>query len=74
MPPLPPRTRCLLLAGNVAGLRALVGQEGVDVNEKDEEGRSALHFASGYDEIECMKVCAVGACVWWSGGSGGWDM
>lgn len=23
---------------------------------QDEEGRSALHFASGYNEIECMKV------------------
>ena len=37
-------------------LKELLAQEGVDVNEKDEEGRTALHFASGYNEIECMKV------------------
>ncbi len=26
------------------------------MNEKDEEGRTALHFASGYNELECMRV------------------
>ena len=25
------------------------------MNEKDEEGRSALHFACGYGEMECAK-------------------
>merc|ERR1719171_3443765 len=28
---------------------------GADVNEKDEEGRSALHFACGYGELECAE-------------------
>ena len=31
-------------------------KDGADVNEKDEEGRSALQFAAGYGEIECMEV------------------
>ncbi len=47
-------------AGDVEGLKKLLAGEGVDVNERDDEGRSALHFASGYNELECMKVCGEG--------------
>jgi len=29
---------------------------GADLEEKDEEGRTAIHFACGYGEFECAKV------------------
>jgi hypothetical protein len=41
--------------GNAARLRELL-QGGEDAAQKDEEGRTALHFAAGYGEIECMQV------------------
>ena len=41
--------------GSVDRLKQLI-KDGADVNEKDEEGRSALQFAAGYGEIECMEV------------------
>ena len=44
-----------LLAGDVEGLKKLLG-EGADVNDADEEGRTALHFAAGYGELECVKA------------------
>ena len=43
-------------AGNAEGLRELLKQDGADANQADEEGRTALHFASGYNEVECMQV------------------
>ena len=42
-------------AGDVELLKRLI-QEGGNVDEPDEEGRTALHFACGYGEIECAKV------------------
>eukprot|EP01025_Chloroclados_australasicus_P030548 TRINITY_DN3066_c1_g1_i1.p1 TRINITY_DN3066_c1_g1~~TRINITY_DN3066_c1_g1_i1.p1 ORF type:complete len:327 (-),score=84.66 TRINITY_DN3066_c1_g1_i1:393-1373(-) len=43
-------------AGDAEALRKLVAKEGVNLEEKDDEGRTALHFASGYGEHECMQV------------------
>lgn len=37
-------------------LKQLLEAEGVNVDEADEEGRTALHFACGYGEIECAKA------------------
>lgn len=42
--------------GNVEKLKELLAQDGADVNESDEEGRTALHFACGYGEAECAKA------------------
>lgn len=42
--------------GDVAGLKELLAQEGASPDVKDEEGRTPLHFAAGYGEIECMEV------------------
>lgn len=44
---------------------------GADLEEKDEEGRTAIHFACGYGEFECAKVrpgaeavaCSRGCCA-----------
>jgi len=40
------------------GLKTLL-QEGADKDEKDAEGRTALHFASGYGEVCYVSVCVV---------------
>ncbi len=48
-------------AGDVDLLKKLVA-EGADVDEQDEEGRTALHFAAGYGELDCVKVL-IGAKV-----------
>jgi ankyrin repeat protein len=29
---------------------------GADADEKDDEGRTALHFACGYGEIKCAEI------------------
>jgi hypothetical protein len=42
-------------SGDVELLKKLV-EEGANVDEADEEGRTALHFAAGYGEIDCVKV------------------
>jgi len=42
--------------GNADQLRELLKEEGVQVDAEDEEGRTALHFAVGYGEIECSKL------------------
>ncbi|KAI8462296.1 MAG: ankyrin repeat-containing domain protein [Monoraphidium minutum] len=42
--------------GDAAKLRELLAEEGVNVDEQDEEGRTALHFAAGYGEMECAKL------------------
>ena len=41
--------------GSLDRLKELL-KEGADADEADEEGRTALHFASGYGELECMKA------------------
>ncbi|CAD7704979.1 unnamed protein product [Ostreobium quekettii] len=40
--------------GNVESLKELLKQ-GVDIDDKDEEGRTGLHFACGYGEMECIN-------------------
>ena len=50
--------------GDAAKLRELLDAEGVNVDAQDEEGRTALHFAAGYGELECAKLLlAKGAAV-----------
>ena len=41
--------------GDAAALQKLI-DGGADCNEADEEERSALHFASGYGELDCVRV------------------
>ncbi len=41
--------------GDVELLKKLIS-EGANVDEADEEGRTAMHFAAGYGEIECCKA------------------
>lgn len=31
-------------------------EQGANLDEVDEEGRTALHFACGYGELECAKA------------------
>jgi hypothetical protein len=45
-------------AGDVARLRELL-EAGADADVRDEERRTALHFASGYGELEVMEVLLV---------------
>ncbi len=45
----------LRCAGNQEQLRDLLAG-GANPDEKDEEGRTALHFACGYGELECAEV------------------
>lgn len=42
-------------AGDEAGLEELL-KAGANKDEKDDEGRTALHFACGYGEIKCAEV------------------
>ena len=42
-------------AGSLDRLKELL-KAGADADMKDEEGRTALHFASGYGELECMEA------------------
>lgn len=42
-------------AGSLERLKELL-KEGADADMKDDEGRTALHFASGYGELDCMEV------------------
>ncbi len=41
--------------GDDEALAVLLAAPECDVNEKDEEGRTALHFACGYGEIACAE-------------------
>lgn len=41
-------------AGNLEGMKQLA-EQGVGVDDADEEGRTGLHFACGYGEMECVK-------------------
>lgn len=54
-PPSPPLTPTPP-AGDATKLQELLAAEAVDVDEQDEEGRTALHFAAGYGELECAKL------------------
>jgi ankyrin repeat protein len=45
----------MFTSGGVERLRELL-KEGADKDATDEEGRTPLHFASGYGEIECVKA------------------
>jgi hypothetical protein len=47
--------------GSVDRLKELLA-DGADVNEADEEGRTALHWSAGYSEIECMKALIEAKC------------
>ena len=40
--------------GNVEDVRILLSEDGMDVNQKDEEGYTALHFAVAYEHIESI--------------------
>jgi len=51
---LPPSMQLYAGEGNVDGLKELLGQ-GVNVDDKDDEGRTGFHFACGYGEMECIK-------------------
>lgn len=44
------------MCGVLPGSPLLATHPSTLLSLQDEEGRSALHFASGYNEIECMKV------------------
>jgi hypothetical protein len=41
--------------GDAEGLKILL-QEGADKDERDEEGRTGLHFASGYGEVRFLAL------------------
>ena len=43
-------------SGNAERLKELLAAEGAEADQRDEEGRTALHFAAGYGELECIKV------------------
>lgn len=43
-------------AGSLDRLKELLAEDGANPDMKDEEGRTALHFAAGYGELECMEV------------------
>lgn len=50
-------------AGNVDSLKELL-EAGADKDEKDEEGRTGLHFACGYGELDCAsELLRAGASV-----------
>lgn len=42
--------------GDAAKLRELLTADGESKDVKDSEGRTALHFACGYGELDCVKV------------------
>jgi len=42
--------------GDAAKLKELLEAGDVDVDEQDDEGRTALHFAAGYGELECATL------------------
>jgi len=43
-------------AGDAEVLKQLIADKAAGVDDRDEEGRTALHFASGYGETECMTI------------------
>lgn len=49
-------------AGDKEQLKELL-EGGADRDEKDEEGRTALHFACGYGELACAEVTC--RCMHW---------
>ncbi|CAG9463685.1 unnamed protein product [Pedinophyceae sp. YPF-701] len=42
--------------GDAEALEKLLKEKDVDVNKRDEEGRTALHFACGYGEKKCAEL------------------
>ncbi len=52
----PPFTPPLQTPGDAAKLKELLEADDVAVDEQDEEGRTALHFAAGYGELECARL------------------
>lgn len=42
--------------GDAAKLRKLLTEDSSTKDAKDSEGRTALHFACGYGELDCVKV------------------
>ncbi|GBG83729.1 hypothetical protein CBR_g37530 [Chara braunii] len=42
--------------GDIEALKALLAEKDVDKDEKDAEGRTALHFACGYGELACAEA------------------
>ncbi len=55
---------CWWFTGDVEGLKEFLKKEGVQVDDRDEEGRTPLHFAAGYGELECMDaLIAAGQCL-----------
>jgi hypothetical protein len=43
-------------AGSVDRLKELIAEGAQGIDDRDEEGRTALHFASGYGEVACMTI------------------
>jgi len=46
----------MILEGKLDKLKEALATEGANADFADEEGRTALHFASGYGDIEAMKL------------------
>lgn len=49
-----PSMQIFATEGNVDALKELLKQD-VDIDDRDEEGRTGLHFACGYGELECLN-------------------
>lgn len=52
----PPSIHEFATSGDPKGLKEALKAEGVSPDDLDDESHTALHFASGYGELECMKI------------------